>query len=148
MYDIVVKNLQNRGIVVVSINDIITFQNDNMGKYHSSYNQSELKNIKKYLKIYMYIYMSFKYTAYGEYQCNHPSGKTIEHFYKYMDNATLEACTNHFYEKPNIITHFTEYVNKHINIDKRKMAIDYFTEYVNSKYITECGDFVPGAVPK
>ena len=32
LYDIVVKNLQNRGIVVVSINDIITFQNANPNK--------------------------------------------------------------------------------------------------------------------
>ena len=39
-----------------------------------------------------------KYTASGEYQCNYPSGKTIEHF-RYMDNASLEACTRLFYEK-------------------------------------------------
>jgi hypothetical protein len=32
LYDIVVKNLQNRGIVVISINDIITFQNENPSK--------------------------------------------------------------------------------------------------------------------
>jgi hypothetical protein len=32
LYDIVVKNLQNRGITVVSINDIITYQNENSNK--------------------------------------------------------------------------------------------------------------------
>ena len=87
--------------------------------------------------------MSFKYTAYGEYQCNHPSGKTIEHFYKYMD--TSEQCIKLYHEMHDAIVHFTKYFTDTIpNTDERNKAIKSYIEYADYIYNNRCANVVPG----